>query len=484
MDQKVLTKLQEALKGKKLIRLAHTLDEGLDQTVLDVPQEIWYKYPTMGEDFLKIHLQEDGINCVRPFPGSHRDRQYYYDHLVWKMIADKYIDQMEEDPIFFCYKNSTHLDEVCEEYGFRNFMPDYKLYKELQYKSNLEKYGVEEGAGLIPFFEAELHEVTYDQIAEKFGTTFVVQFSFSETGWNTMGSRDTHIIESKQEFEDLQKDHSGTMPAKISKFITGYAVCMNVVNTEKGAVTSDLYLQVIGEPNLSNDKVTLSGANFTQSASFIPEIVQKKAELIAKNMGKELYKKNYKGHFGVDFMVDEQTNDVYVLEINPRFTGSTFMHTFLADSQDKVPLNALHFCEYLECLPESFNVEEYENSMRGIWKGGSMYVRNNEEKVVQILDAPRPGIYKIVGDDIEYVGEAYTMKDLPEKDHFLVKQVHSLKRNINPVDPLCHVYTLEKMFEGNDKLLDRYVMVNKKLYEKFQFSEANTYDSSVPYKVI
>jgi hypothetical protein len=86
--QKIVTNIVKALEGKKIIRLAHTIDEGLDLTVMpEIPQEIWYKYPTVAEDHVRHVLEEKGINCVRPFPNNHRDRDYYYDHLIWKIMV-------------------------------------------------------------------------------------------------------------------------------------------------------------------------------------------------------------------------------------------------------------------------------------------------------------------------------------------------------------------------------------------------------------
>ena len=77
MFDNLVINLQNAMKGKKLIRVAHILDEGLEQTVVSIPQEVWYKYPTLGEDYLKTK-----IPSYRPFPNINRDREYTYDHLI------------------------------------------------------------------------------------------------------------------------------------------------------------------------------------------------------------------------------------------------------------------------------------------------------------------------------------------------------------------------------------------------------------------
>jgi len=491
MDKKIIHNLKHALEGKKLIRIAHTIEDALDQSVVPIPQEIWYKYPTMGEDFIKIDLAKKGIKCIRPFPNSHRDKDYFFDHLIWKMIADNYIKDMDGEPVFFTYKNSTNLTEACFEYGFKEFMPDYKLFKEIQYKSNLEAYGVSLENGLIPFINKIIRETSYKEITKELGDKFVIQFSFAKSGWNTAGANDTFIVKSEEEFENVKKkiidrEH----PAKISKFIDGYSICLNAVNINKGTVVSDLYLQVTEDIDMSKStasNMSLSGANFAESYKYINKNIQKEAKNISRKIGEELRKKDYKGHFGVDFIVENKTNKVYVLEINPRFTGSTFIHTCLADKKAKIPFVALHLCSYLDCLPESFDIEEYEQGMENIWEGGASYIRNKENNSVQIIEAPRPGIYKINKNSIEFVREDYSLHDLPTKDHFLLTKLYPLKRNLSTKilnNILCKIYSLEVMFDGNSKILDKYKFVNEEIYRKFKFVPKNTYDSSVPYKVI
>jgi hypothetical protein len=487
MDKKILNSVNSVLKDKKIIRVSDTLDGFIEQSVLDIPQEVWYKYPSMAEDYMKMELEKRGVKCIRPFPNSHRDRKYFYDQLIWKVRSDGYVEGMDSEPIFICYKNSTNLAEACFEYGYKTIMPDYKLFKDIQLKVNLENFGVSTGNGLIPFFEEKLSNLEYTDIKKRLGGKVVIQFSFSETGWNTSGSLDTFIIKTAEDFINAKKLITRDAPAKISQFISGYPISMNCVNTEKGTVTSDPYLQVLGEKHLTSSNIILTGANFDESYSFVPARVLKKSHEIAKNIGEALLKRNYKGHFGIDFIVDEEKNDAYVMEINPRFTGSSCMHTLLASREQKTPLLLLHIAEYLECLPESFDVTKYEESMHGIWKGGYFFMMNREGAVKQIDKAPTPGVYKIKNGKVEFVREYFSLDDIPEKDHFLVNKIYPLNRNIEPERPdisLCRIFSLEKMFNGFTELNDKYLEVYQQVYKMFEFNDQDTYDSSVPYEAM
>jgi FKBP-type peptidyl-prolyl cis-trans isomerase (trigger factor) len=95
------------------------------------------------------------------------------------MIADNYIKEMESEPIFFTYKNSTNLTEACFEYGFKELLPDYKLFKEIQYKSNLEAYGITLEENLVNNTGyaslEELYEGSNDQLIEISNFDLVIQ---------------------------------------------------------------------------------------------------------------------------------------------------------------------------------------------------------------------------------------------------------------------------------------------------------------------
>lgn len=477
MKKKIYHSLNEALKGKKIIRMAHTLEEGLEQTVLPIPQEIWYKYPTLDEDIIKKY-----VNYFRPFPNRDRDRQYTYDHVIWKMMAMRYIEKMEEEPIFFCFKNSTNLEEACEEFGFRQLMPDYKLFKDLQNKTRLGFYGIDKEHGEIPFIEANLSEVKYRDIKKELNGDFVIQFSFNPQGWNTSGGRDTYFVENEEDFQNAAQKNPHRV-AKISKFIHGPSLVINCVATDKGTITTDPFIQAIGIPELAENKAMFCGCDYSHKKYFTKKVVEQIVK-IAKNVGNTIYGKKYKGFFGIDFILDTKTETVYALEINPRMTASTNMLNFLYQKADLIPTIALHFSEHLDCTPESFSVEEYENELKGSHEGGTLYIRNREKKAVQINSAPKPGVYKITKQGVSFVKDAYHIGEVPKKNHFLLHQIHPLKRNVGPIETICKIQTLESVLEDCNVLTPKYKKVVNLVYEKFEFMPENTYDSSILYEPI
>lgn len=50
----------------------------------------------------------------------------------------------------------------------------------------------------------------------------------------------------------------------------------------------------------------------------------------SEKLGDYLYKNNiYKGLLGLDFVMDLDTNEIFLMEINPRLTGNMFPSCYL-----------------------------------------------------------------------------------------------------------------------------------------------------------
>jgi len=474
MFDNLVINLQNAMKGKKLIRVAHILDEGLEQTVVSIPQEVWYKYPTLGEDYLKTK-----IPSYRPFPNINRDREYTYDHLIWKVMASGYLSKMEETPIFMASKNSTNLTEACKEFGVLELMPDYKLFKDLQYKNRLYLYGVDEEHGQIPNIQKKIKDTTYEEIVQILGENFVVQYSFDISGWNTSGGRDVYFVHNKGDFLEAQKD-ARDIEAKISKFIEGPSFSIIAVAMERGTFVSDFYMQIIGAPELGATNTMYGGVDFTKFAEY-KDRIEPQLKKIVKNIGAKIYGKNFKGSFGIDFIYNIKDSKVYVSEINPRFVGSSDMVNFLYKRANKMPQLYLHFAEYLDCVSEDFDVLEYERNVTGSFTGSFLYMKNLTGKTIQIKSAPKPGIYKFEENDVKFLRDGYDISELNEPDTFILYNVEVLQRNIDNAEGICKIQTLESAIESNSVLNEKYRMIVKKVYEKFEFLPAGSYDSSVPY---
>jgi hypothetical protein len=475
MSTTVIHSLQQAMKGKKLIRMSHTLEQGIEQTIVPIPQEVWYKYPTLDEDIIRPH-----VSCKRAFPNRDRDREYTYDMVIWKMRSDAYMSELNAEPLFFSFMNSTNLAEACIEYGYRELMPDYKLFKDIQDKNRLEEFGVDVAHGQIPFLSGKIENLSYRDISHELGHKFVIQYSVNRDGYNSSGGRDTFIIENSTDFRNVQERAYG-IPAKISQFIYGTELGVNAIATANGTVVCHPYVQAIGIPELTKNESMFCGIDFSMGKTLSPDICNQ-VRKITKYVGERMYAKGYKGIFGIDFLCQSDSNNVFVLEVNPRLTGATNMLTFLSHSKGIVPMIAIHLSTHLDCLPEIFSIESYEEQLQELTVGSMLYIRNREGRTVQALSGPKPGAYTLQSGNLHYAQEAYSCDQLTGSNQFLLRQIHTLRRNIGPVERLCAIQSLQGCLVDSHKLTDEFKDIAEEIYTQFEFSRENFYDSAVPYR--
>jgi hypothetical protein len=182
-------------------------------------------------------------------------------------------------------------------------------------------------------------------------------------------------------------------------------------------------------------------------------------------------------------MIEDGTDEVYVLEINPRLSGTTMSTNLLASKKNQLPLIGMHMAEYLRCIPESFDMDAYQKEIQDQTDFAFFFPRYRGGELTQIKEAPTPGIYKYKADGkVEFVKEAYNFDDLPDKDHFLVTRIWPRMKNLPPALAPYEIWTLEDAFD--DIILnEKYRSINDQIYEMFEFVPADSFDSSVPYKV-
>ena len=82
-------------------------------------------------------------------------------------------------------------------------------------------------------------------------------------------------------------------------------------------------------------------------------------------MGDRLAKEGYRGFLEVDVLVDLDTDEVYLGEINPRISGASSMTNVTAGAYADVPLFLFHLLEFMD-VKYTVNVEEINERWRDL----------------------------------------------------------------------------------------------------------------------
>jgi len=119
----------------------------------------------------------------------------------------------------------------------------------------------------------------------------------------------------------------GRRPVKVARHVSGRPGTVNAVVDATGAtlVTAPI-VQVTGEPTLTPFPMGSCGNDFTWRPA--PHPGHSPAELV-RRLGPVLAGRGYRGHFGIDFVVEDTPSGpvTWLIEINPRLTASMALYS-------------------------------------------------------------------------------------------------------------------------------------------------------------
>jgi hypothetical protein len=128
--------------------------------------------------------------------------------------------------------------------------------------------------------------------------------------------------------------------------------------------------------------------------AFTPEL-RKKATKYTQLFGNQLREEGYKGYFELDFLIDQDSGDIYLGELNPRVTGASSITNHAVFALADAPLFVFHILEWMDV--------DYKLSVKAIndrWARqenidgwSQMIIKHTEDTVEYISEAPRSGIY-------------------------------------------------------------------------------------------
>lgn len=232
---------------------------------------------------------------------------------------------------------------------------------------------------LIPSIVGKLGELPFQKIKDHLGIPFVVQFGH---GW---AGNTTFRISGKDQLKDLTTRFPYTV-VKVSKFIPGFAVLNNCCIYQGSVLQSDPAIQIDGISALSKNPAATCGRQWP-----VPKFEKKntlRIRDISLKVGKLLHTNGYRGLFGLDFIMDEEKDRVYLSEVNARMTASIPFYTKLERGLGKTSLLAYHIAEFL-------SFPSLDTSYDGEGIVGSQLIFRNKQTVDRMSNTKEYGVYSL-----------------------------------------------------------------------------------------
>jgi len=363
-------------------------------------------------------------------------------------------------PAIVVYKSSSKMEQICRDNDWILIAPPVKFGKDLfenkiKFRMILQQLGIAAPEGAIK----KVKDLHYGQLLNAYGLPFVIQHP------GRGGGKGTFFIHNKDDFETALKklkfritDDEEIEPDRVkqvivAKFISGPSPSIAGCATRHGIISTCPQYQILDIPQLFNSKKgsgLFCGHDWT--ASKFSDNILKQAYDYVEKVGSYFQSQGYKGIFGLDFVMDENSQKLYVVEANPRLIGQ-FPTLSMAQSLNKEPsLLGFHVLEYLNA-DYQIDLAKINQSMRQQKQGAHMFMHNLTERWTLNYTAIKPGIYKLNNEHIKYQRAGYKLQHLKDQDEFLVTEGVPIKKShFSPNRRLCRILTLQKVLKKHNQL--------------------------------
>ncbi len=355
----------------------------------------------------------------------------------------------EERPAIVYFKPSLKIDLMVQKMDWQLVGNSSPLNKYWEDKLNFYPAGEDLG---LPVLKGEVIKYKSDlfkSLAERYSLPFITQSSF---GW---AGKSSYLIKDKKDWEDL-KEKKG-LAFKVSPFVEGQTLINNVCVLRGGEVlASPLAYQLTNIKPFANRPLSTCGREWKEGIS---EKINQRALEITKSLGKEMFKKGYKGYFGLDFILDE-SGKLHLLECNPRLTASFVFYHFLEKEAGLTSLLEHHLLTFLG-KKEIKGRERYDYSFRG----GEIIQRNIDEQVWKSGTSLSSGFYSWSGD--------FQGQDIPGKKEDGVSVFFASKNKmVRPGNEAIRIGSREEVVDREGKVNPKILKVRNWAISQWQKKES------------
>ncbi|AVL53670.1 biotin carboxylase [Roseobacter denitrificans] len=288
--------------------------------------------------------------------------------------------------LFVMFDEKT--EDLCNDLGLRIALPPNELRHRLDSKIETTRLGNEAGVASAPNTMGTAD--SYEELcalteAAGIGNDLVVQTPYGDSG------RTTFFIKSEADWDKYASKIMGE-DLKVMKRLNHLPGTIEGCATRHGTLAGPVMTDITGFEEITPYKGGWCGNDI--SPAILPDGVPEKVREMTRKLGDRLYEEGYKGVFCVDFLLDTDTNEVYLGEINPRISGATPPTNLITSTYGGCPLFLFHLLEYLD-VDYEIDVEEIQSRWNHYDYWTQLILKQTEDKVELITQAPQSGIWEM-----------------------------------------------------------------------------------------
>ena len=295
--------------------------------------------------------------------------------------------------VLFLFFND-YLEHLCKNnLGLDLILPPHELVREIDSKITTTQIGNQAGVFSVPNVMAHVDSyASLEAIAKNagLGERWVIQSAYGDSG------KTTFFIASEADYNLVASEINREESVKVMRWVRCTGTAIEACATRWGTLVGPLLTELIGAKELTPYAGGWCGNELYEAAFTSDQRQQVFAK--TKAMGDALYQRGYRGYFELDYLIDLDTQEIYLGELNARISGITSMTNMSVFSQQQIPLFLFHLLEYdpdvhLALDVEGFNQLQLKEGAQGT---SSQLILKYTETTLQVMtQAPVSGVYRL-----------------------------------------------------------------------------------------
>jgi hypothetical protein len=293
--------------------------------------------------------------------------------------------------LFLMFDRKT--EALARNLGLEICLPAANLRRRLDSKVIATRLAEAAGVRAVPNVLAKIDSYhALRRLSLHLGEDLVIQLPHGDAG------KTTFFISTAADFQQHAQQITRAPAVKVMTRIRCRQATIEGCVTTHGTLVGPLLGELAGIEQLTPYRGGWCGNELygTDAASLSREL-RCQAQRATLAIGAQLKKEGYRGNFGIDFLIHQDTNELYFGELNPRLTGVTLLTSQAALDKQEPPLLLFHLLEWLR-VNYSVDVEEFNRRSSTVehastWSSLVVYhIRNSVET---LTTAPKGGIWRM-----------------------------------------------------------------------------------------
>ncbi|MBU2052219.1 ATP-grasp domain-containing protein, partial [Patescibacteria group bacterium] len=379
----------------------------------------------------------------------------------------------ERKPVnLFVYKAATPLDPIVVELGVRLLSTPGAIRKPLEDKKVFREEANLAGIRLPRGQNLALNKLTkakWDQLKQAYGEQLVFQL----TDYSTGGGQGTFFIDKQEdwtkfwEFTKSQDCKKELHFVNVCQRVSGRAASITGCATRHGVICGILQTQIIDQPELAAMEGR-SGVWLGHDWHIrFSDKAQLNAESLCQTWGEHIYKKGYKGIYGLDVVVTDD-DEIVAIECNSRYTGAFPVYTMLQLNQHETPVDVYHLLEWLG-VDYDLDLAETQAVSRQPKQGAHLLLHNLEREWATATRVVQAGVYSFTASGAKYLRPGFSLLDINSDDEFvLADRIPTETMVIKPAERVGKLIFKRQIIDDTGRLLPEIRTLVKAVYDMFE----------------